>query len=192
MAKLFKLTTKDCIHNGFKFTKGLNTDTKSGFYVTDNWLEWICYNDKIMYYIWDVDIPDNEICLEHTGSKYKYKQIILTNKRLITINGQLNVPLPLIELQLNAIHESDYSFGFIANKTTAEVQLAALKHDPTLIRFIDKPSIEIQIFTLNRNIHALPFFKHKITDSTVRKIAQDILQFRQIIPDEKTFPQLFV
>lgn len=87
-----KLTNREEIHNQFKFTDGLNTDTRliysgnddGGIYFIDanNKNKWLEYGNKIMYYERDVTIPDNAI-IYMINDNYKTNKFILGEKRLI-------------------------------------------------------------------------------------------------------------
>ena len=88
-----KLTNDNCKHRDFEYKEGLNTDTiefnptedckAGGLYFTDI-DNWVSYDNDIgiIYYMWDVKIPDNAtVYIEE--NKYKATGIILTNKRCI-------------------------------------------------------------------------------------------------------------
>jgi hypothetical protein len=96
--KWVKLTTRDCIHNGFEFKEGLNVDvipfntsgycTPGGIYICEfqHILLWLSYNDKEMYWMWDVDIPDDAKIYKEPKQKVKCDKLILSNKRPIYQN----------------------------------------------------------------------------------------------------------
>lgn len=91
-----KLTNRKCIHNGYKFVEGLNIDTNEtkGIYFTtiDNAGKWLFYNDNIMYYIWDIEIPNNAVVnVDKNG--YKTDKIILKRKKVIWYNENIYVTL---------------------------------------------------------------------------------------------------
>ena len=102
--KLVKLTNEECCHNGFSFSEGLNVDTvpfdptgkcQSGgiyFIHEEDIYLWLHYGGKIMYYIWDVEVPADAQVYDE-GNKFKADKLILKNKR--TINNYFINPLPL-------------------------------------------------------------------------------------------------
>ena len=95
-----KLTNESCIHNGFEFKEELNVDTlefnpvkecvSGGLYFCryEDFGKWISYKDKIMKYIWDVEIPEGEEVVD-LGDKLKAHKIILLNKRSIWDDKEL-------------------------------------------------------------------------------------------------------
>ena len=82
-----KLTTEDCIHNGYKYEEGLNVLNEKicgngGLYFCrkEDFVKWIDYSDKIMYWIWDVVVPDDAKIVD-MNDKLKTDKFILSNKR---------------------------------------------------------------------------------------------------------------
>ena len=87
-----KLTNKLCIHNKCKFQGGLNVDIlpfveqkmcgPGGLYFCryEDLGKWVVYNDQPMYYIWDVEIPEEEVVVD-MGTMLKCHSLILSNKR---------------------------------------------------------------------------------------------------------------
>ena len=92
--RFVKLTTKDCIHNGYEYKEGLNVlngefNTKSicaegGLYFCEiiHIFRWLSYNGKEMYYIWDVILPDDALIVKMRLTS-KTNKFILKNKRYI-------------------------------------------------------------------------------------------------------------
>ena len=76
-----KLTSRDCIHNLHHFKPGINEDEGDGFYFTDiyEWYKWISYNNRIMYWYWEIGVID----YTKLKNSYRSKKIILLNKRCI-------------------------------------------------------------------------------------------------------------
>ena len=86
--KGYKVIRKDMTHNGFKYQRGLNVDTKpfnpngscvaGGLYFfTDlkdlpNWLD---YGD----YLWEVQVPEGAQCVQD-GNKYRADKLILVKR----------------------------------------------------------------------------------------------------------------
>jgi hypothetical protein len=81
-----KLTTQDCIHNGYEYKEGLNildgefNNQKicgSGglYFCRKKYINyWLEYNGKTMYYIWDVELCDDskivEMCKANKTDKF--------------------------------------------------------------------------------------------------------------------------
>ncbi len=96
----FKLTTEDCIHNGYQYKEGLNclegefNNEKifgsGGLYFCCYEVipKWIIYNKKLMYYIWDVELCEDSKIVD-MGDKLKTDKFILTNKRTIWDNEEI-------------------------------------------------------------------------------------------------------
>lgn len=90
--KFYKLTNRECIHNGLLFEEGevhdildFNPKQLCGpggiYFVNFKYIPaWINYNDNgLMWYIWNVIIPnDAMVCYENM--KYKTNKIILSNR----------------------------------------------------------------------------------------------------------------
>ena len=122
MSLYVKLTTKDCCHNGLQFVEGLNTDPvefypygachEGGIYFIEQAYihKWLEYNGKIMYWIWDVDIPLGAR-FHDEGNKMKANKINLSNKRTIT---QFFVENP--NICLDALANSKYALKQRLNK----------------------------------------------------------------------------
>jgi hypothetical protein len=95
-----KLTTEDCIHNGYQYKEGLNclngefNNEKicryGGLYFCrkENIGKWTVYNGKQMYYIWDVELCEDSKIVD-MGDKLKTDKFILTNKRTIWDNEEI-------------------------------------------------------------------------------------------------------
>ena len=100
--RLVKVTNKECVHNNFIFKKGLIIDTVefnpdkdcSGIYFVtiDRLFNWIKYNGKLMYYIWDVIIPDDALVCLDDYNKFKADKIILHNKDFIYNTEKPHLP----------------------------------------------------------------------------------------------------
>ena len=82
-----KLTNKDCIHNEYQYKEGLNCLNEKfnnekicgsgGLYFCrkEDSYKLINYNDKVMYYIWDVELCEDSKIVDMDD------KFILTNKR---------------------------------------------------------------------------------------------------------------
>jgi hypothetical protein len=96
---MIKLTTKDCCHNGFMFKEGMNDDTmnfnhdkvctKDGLYFCNikDGFDWLSYEDKVMYWVWDVEIPDDAKVIIFRN-KIKTNKFILSRRREISYFAQ--------------------------------------------------------------------------------------------------------
>ncbi len=97
-----KLTTENCIHNGYQYKEGLNCLNEEfnnqniccsgGLYFCrkKDICKWIYYNDKNMHYIWDVELCEDSKIVD-MGDKLKTDKFILKNKRTIWDNYEMAV-----------------------------------------------------------------------------------------------------
>ncbi len=167
-----KLTTFNCIHNGYEFKEGLNTDclpfnTKEeccagGIYFCKfkHILHWLIYSGKEMYWIWDVKIPFNEGNIKHYDTKSKSDSIILSNKRAIRDLNNWND----LDFQILAVNHDPMYIKYIKNPNE-EIQLRAIDSHPYSIRYIENPTENIQMATLKRNGG---YYYNFITNPTVK------------------------
>lgn len=80
-----RMFVKDMIHNDFQWKEesinicpdfDVNETCSYGLYAIrkKDWQQWIVYNDKTMYWIADIIIPDRTIvCIENTNGSFKIK-----------------------------------------------------------------------------------------------------------------------
>jgi hypothetical protein len=151
-----KLTYKHNVHNGFEFKEGLNVDknylntnvcSEGGIYITfEHCFErWLKYNDEPMYWIWDVEVPDDALVYLESDTKIKMDKLILSNKRCIwddenrviravKYNSTLiiNVINPSEEVQLELVRKNAFNIGYIENPSE-KVQLEAMKAENILV-----------------------------------------------------------
>ena len=82
---------------------------KGGFYYCHqkDIKKWICYNGKLMYYIWDVAIP-NDAKIIDMGDKLKTDKFILSNRRCIWNN---------YEICKLAVKQNGLSLCYVKDKT---------------------------------------------------------------------------
>ena len=92
-----KLTTENDTHNGYQYKEGLNCldgefnnekiCDSGGLYFCrkEDIYKWINYNDKVMHYIWDVELCEDSKIVD-MGDKLKTDKFILKNKRTIWDN----------------------------------------------------------------------------------------------------------
>ncbi len=180
-----KLTNKTCIHNGFEFKEGLNTDTipfnidkeccAGGIYFCrlDDIFRWLNYNNMEMYYIWDVKIPkvderENDVKVMIYENKIKASSIILSNKRKIEDLDIWNK----LDFQLKAIKWGGYSIQYIKNPSE-EIKLEAVKKDGNVIRYIKYPSEEIQLAATRQDGLAIQYIKDPSEDVQLEAVIQD-------------------
>jgi hypothetical protein len=145
--ELVKLTVENNIHNGFGFKEGLNVDpvpfdasgscNKGGFYFTFShcWSEWLNYRIEIMYWMWDVKIPDDALVYLESETKIKADKFILENKRCIYDDE---------ERCILAVKRNGNTIEFIKDPSE-EMKLEAVRQDGCSIRFIKNPSEKVQL-----------------------------------------------
>ena len=121
-----KLTTEDCIHNGYKYEEGLNVlngpfdnqkvCNKGGLYFCRKEYagKWVDYNDKIMHWIWDVVVPD-EAKIVDMNDKLKTDKFILSNKRSIWLDQ---------EICKLAVKQDGYALRYVEYQTEEICKLA--------------------------------------------------------------------
>jgi hypothetical protein len=136
MMKYYKLTTKNNVHNGFEFKEGLNKDIvefnssqlePGGFCFTDEekWHEWVQYNNKTMYWLWECEPVGKIVNFERC---YKVHSFILKHPRCIWEVHQMKlvkisphyikyIDDPSEEVQLEVLKDNWLNFMFIKNPT---------------------------------------------------------------------------
>ena len=82
--KFYKLTNLEELHNGYKYSDGINIDNKTftgnyGFYFSDldHILYWIYYNDTKMEWIREVEISDDCVVEKLNNNYYKCNKLFL-------------------------------------------------------------------------------------------------------------------
>ena len=149
MEKYFKLTNKSCCHNKFQFVEGLNIDIvpftnygdclPGGIYFTAaRYIQmWINYNDDEMYYIWEVEIPE-DARVYRQAYKLKADKIILSNKKTLYDFFSDNLQIAFINLQ-----ENSYILTFIKPQTYS-LCLQAVKINGNALRYVKEQAFELQ------------------------------------------------
>ncbi len=177
---MYKLTNYTSCHNGFQFKEGLNIDTipfnttrecsPGGMYFTtsDDFYRYLMYNDKKMYWVYDVEIPPEAKVHYEPNGKAKTDRFILKNKRPISELKEWDDE----NFQFKVIKYSDHFMRYIPNPTRAvklkvvsfggdgihhiknpdeELKLAAVTSYAHSIRFIDDPSEEVQLVAVKQS-----------------------------------------
>ena len=169
-----KLTNKECVHNNFTFIDGLNIDTvkfnptgkclPGGIYFVtiDNWPEWINYNSDIMWYIWDVTIPDDALVYDEKN-KFKADKIILKNRIIIWHNN---------DLSLAAIKQNGWFLHIVRNPTD-EICLAAVKQNGLALQHIKNPSDKICLAAVGQNGCALKYVRNPTYEICFTSVKQN-------------------
>jgi hypothetical protein len=147
---LVKLTVKNSIHNGFKFKEGLNVDLiifnfkssckPGGFYFTnrDEMSRWLIYSGKVMYWMWEVIIPDDAVVVIESSNKIKTDKFILENKKIITENIDVSETVKLGGIYIRLIENP-----------SEELQLLAVKNNIHSLKYIKNPSESVQLFVVS-------------------------------------------
>jgi hypothetical protein len=155
-----KLTTQDCIHNGYKYKEGLNTFngkfnnkkicSHGGLYFCnkkDIGL-WIYYNEKIMYYIWDVMLLDDSKIV-NMGNKLKTDKFIITNKKCIWDDE---------ELCKLAVRQNWNLLKYVKVQTK-EICKLAIRQNIQALQYVKEQTEEICKLAVQQNGNALKFVK---------------------------------
>ena len=130
--RFVKLTNEEENHNDYQFKDGLNIDTvpfytklncyAGGIYFCkfNNFVNWISYGSKIMYYMRNVIIPDDALVFEESNGKYKSNKIILSEKSII---------FEVKEIYLEAIRQ---------NRQKKQVCLSIVRQNGLALQYIEK------------------------------------------------------
>ncbi len=171
-----KLTTENCIHNGYKYKEGLNCLEgefnnericgSGGLYFCrkEDFGKWINYNEKIMYYIWDVELcVDSKIV--DMSDKLKTNKFILKNKRTIWDN---------YEICKLSVKENGLSLKYVKPELmTEEICILAVQQNGYVLQCI-KPNFiteEICKLAVSKNGLALEYVKPELMNEEICKLA---------------------
>ena len=150
MSRFITLCTKDYLFNGHKYELGLNICSESDklYFCNKNDIRsWIYRNrnvnrnstnsnndndnvNDVMFYIWDVSIPDNEKIF-NMGNYYTSKKFILSNKRCVFDDYNLCYV---------SIKTNPYSIRHISNTNNEKYNNMcelAVKLKPDIIKYIN-------------------------------------------------------
>jgi len=164
-----KLTTKDCIHNGYQYKEGLNhlngkfnnqnMCCSGGLYFCskDDFSKWMFYNNNMMYYIWDVELcKDSKIV--NMGDQLKTDKFILKNKRIIWSDE---------ELCKSVVKRNGLYLQYVKPEIiTEEMCILAVKRNGLSLQYV-KPEImtkEIAKSAVQKNGYALEYVKPELID----------------------------
>ena len=152
-----KLTNAKCTHRGFKFTEGMNIDSKPfdesdicggglHFCAYKNMGDWVFLKAEPMMSMWDVTIPEGEkvVCM---GNKLKSHRIILSNKRFIWDNH---------DICLHIVKRNGLALEMVLNQTD-DMCLAAVKNYGCALQFVNNKTQEICIEAVSKNKSAIEF-----------------------------------
>ncbi len=163
VVKYYKLTNRECCHNGFQYKEGINTDTRAwntgeclpgGIYIVrrEHFTDWISYRDDL-YYVWDAEPVGSLVC-EQPDNKVKCHSVRLWNCRPITEMEELQTE----EGRLAAVFMCCDVIRFIENPSL-EAQLQAVRTDGRTIQYIKDPDELIQQVAVRENGNAVRYIE---------------------------------
>jgi hypothetical protein len=171
-----KLTTENCIHNGYQYKEGLNCLNgefnnekicgSSGLYFCrkEDIGKWIDYGYKIMYYIWDVELCEDSKIVD-MGDKLKTDKFILKNKRTIW---------DTFEIFKLAVQYDGLSLRFVKPELiTDELCKLAVQQNGSALRYV-KPELmteEICKLAVQQDGNALCHVKPELMTEEICKLA---------------------
>ena len=150
-----KLTNAKCEHRGFKFTEGMNIDSRPfdesdvyglHFCTYKNMGDWVFLKNEPMMYIWDITIPEGEKVV-HMGNKLKSHRIILSNKRLIWDDH---------DMCLHIVKRDGLALEIVLNQTD-DICLAAVRNCGRALQFVNNKTRDICIEAVAENKSAIEF-----------------------------------
>jgi hypothetical protein len=194
----FKLTTENCIHNGYQYKEGLNclnqefnnekTCGSGGLYFCrkEDIGKWCYYGSKLMYYIWDVELCKDSKIVD-MGDKLKTDKFILKNKRTIWDNEeicklavqQIGYLLCYVIEQTNeicklAVQQYGYALRYVKPELiTEEICKLAVKENGLSLCYVKKELMNEEICKLavNQNGLALHYVKKELMNEEICKLA---------------------
>ncbi len=194
--KFVKVTNFECIHNGFKFKGGLNTDTipfktewdccAGGIYFCKlrDMARWLDYTNAC--WIWDVKIPEidekgNNVEVKHYENKSKASSIFLSNKRLIKDLDLWNNK----EFQIEAVKQNGLAIRFIKDPNE-ELKLLSVKENGSAIRHIKDPSEEMKLEAIKQSGYAIQYIKDPSEELKLQAVKRDGYAIQYILnPSEE-------
>jgi hypothetical protein len=172
-----KLTTEDCIHNGYQYKEGLNCLNgefnnekicdSGGLYFCrkEDIGKWCTYGFyKIMYYIWDVELCEDSKIVD-MGDKLKTDKFIIKNKRTIWDNE---------EICKLAVQYNGYLLQYVNQKVmTYEICKLAVQQNYDAFKYV-KPELmtdEICKLAVSKNGYAIQIIKPELMTDEICKLA---------------------
>ena len=159
-----KLTTENDTHNGYQYKEGLNCLNgefnnekicdSGGLYFCrkEDIGKWINYNDKVMYYIWDVELCEDSKIVD-MGDKLKTDKFILTNKREKWNDD---------EFCKLAVQQDGYTLQYVKPELmTDEICKLAVKKNCYALQFIEEQTDEICKLAVQQNSYVLKYVKEQ-------------------------------
>ena len=173
-----KLTTKNCIHNGYQYKEGLNCLNgefnhkkilgSGGLYFCpkEYFYLWIIYDDKFMYYIWDVELCEDSKIVD-MGDTLKTDKFILKNKRTIWDNEEI---CKSILKKVGYGYTLQYVKPEVMNE---EICKLAVQNNGLCLQYV-KPELmndEICKLAVKQNGNALRYVKPELMTDEICKLA---------------------
>ena len=162
-----KLTNDSENHNGFQFRTGLNVDPvpfnprgkcqSGGIYFCEfsKFPRWLNYDNRPMYYMRSVRIPDDARVYEEKN-KWKADRIILGER----------IPISELEIWNNskdcseAVKVNGYALKYIKDQTL-ELCAAAVKKNGDVLQYVRDQNEEVCLEAVKQNGYSLFYVKNK-------------------------------
>ena len=209
-----KLTTENNTHNGYQYKEGLNcldgefNNEKicgsGGLYFCrkEDSYKLINYNDKVMYYIWDVELCEDSKIVD-MGDKLKTDKFILSNKRSIWDNKELcklsvsengnalefvKPEFMSYEICKLAVQQSGYALQYVIPELmTDEICKLAVQRDGYALKYVPSKLMNEEICKLavQQDGYALQYVPPELMNKEICKLAvqQDGYALQYVPPE---------
>ena len=208
-----RLTTEDCNHNGYQYKEGLNCLNEKfnsekicghgGLYFCrkEDVGDWVNYNYKVMYYIWDVKLLDDSKIVD-MGNKLKTDKFILINKRIIWNDEEIcklactryglllkyvNPELITHEICKLSCNQNGLALRYVKPELmTPEICKLAIQKNVLALRYVKPESMteELCKLAVKKNGNVLKFVKKELMTEEICKLAilENCLSLRFVKP----------
>lgn len=173
--KYYKLTNDISNNRNYHLKDGLNIDNNNindinkeyglNFCDLDTLLKW---SFSLHYeYVYDVEVPDDAIVIEHYNRKRSNK-LILKNYRHISELDIWNDN----KLCIDAIRQHPMSLKYIKNPTKEQC-IEAINIDGYVIKYINEPSYELCLLAVKKHGTAIQFITNKTKELCIESVTQN-------------------
>ena len=169
-----KLTTENDTHNGYQYKEGLNCLNgafnnekvcgSGGLYFCrkEDIGEWVEYNNKLMHYIWDVELCEDSKIVD-MDDKLKTNKFILSNKRKIWDNEEI----------CKLVIQNNYkALQYVPPELmTEELCKLAIQQNWSALQYVKVQTEELCKLAVQQNWSALQFVKPELMSYEICKLA---------------------